>query len=93
MLSKYLGLSRSAGETEDYYGEVITYSESQPEKTITERVKLNLQKRKNRHQNQHFKFKQTINHTSKTISTNKSWKLDKKTYLLHQQHKITKTLQ
>ena len=58
-------------------------AKSEPEKTITERVKLTLQKskknkqtkkkqKKNRTRNQNLNFKQPINYSSKTVSTNKS---------------------
>ena len=58
-------------------------AKSEPEKTITERVKLTLQKskknkqtkkkqKKNRNRNQNLNFKQPINYSSNTVSTNKS---------------------
>ena len=54
-------------------------AKSEPEKTITEKVKLSPQKSKkkqknNRNRNQNRNFKQHINHSSNTVSTNKSWK-------------------
>ena len=46
VFSKYSNRSKSAEEIDYYYDESINYLKPEPEETIAEIVKLNLQKRK-----------------------------------------------